>query len=203
VSIPDSDRRVYLHATTLATDADVTGARVVDMGGRFGIDLRFSGQAAARIRTATTAHLGKPVAIVLNGNVISTPTLKSPIGDHAFITGDFTAASAQELAARLAPVRSPQNGSTRLTMPIPIYEERPQYTPAAMDAKIQGEVLLEAVVLTDGTVGDVRVLQSLDPTYGLDQQAVDALRRWTFQPATRDGELVRVAVQVEMRFTLK
>jgi TonB family protein len=202
-SVPGSERQVYLHATTLATDADVTSARVIDMGGHFGIDVRFSSQAAARIRTTTAAHLGKPVAIVLNGTVISAPTLKSPIGDNAFITGNFTAASAQELAASLAPVRSNQNGSTRLTMPIPVYEERPQYTPAAMDAKIQGEVLLEAVVLTDGTVGDVSVLQSLDPDYGLDQQAVDAMRRWTFQPGTRNGEPVRVAVQVQMTFTLK
>jgi TonB family protein len=88
-------------------------------------------------------------------------------------------------------------------MPIPVYEERPQYTPAAMDAKIQGDVLLEAVVLIDGTVGDVSILQSLDPSYGLDQQAVDAMRRWTFQPGTRNGEPVRVAVQVQMTFTLK
>jgi periplasmic protein TonB len=64
-------------------------------------------------------------------------------------------------------------------------------------------VLLEAVVLTDGTVGDVSVVQSLDATYGLDEQAVDAMKRWTFQPGTRNGEPVRVAVQVQMRFTLR
>jgi TonB family protein len=202
-AVPGSNRQVYLHTTTLATDADVTSARVVDMGGHFGIDVRFSSQAATRIRAATTAHLGKPVAIMLNGNVISAPTVKSPIGDNAFITGDFTAASARELAANLAPVRSRQNGSTQLTMPIPLYEERPQYTPAAMDAKIQGDVLLEAVVLIDGTVGDVSIVQSLDSTYGLDQQAVDAMKQWTFQPGTRNGEPVRVAVQVQMTFTLK
>jgi TonB family protein len=201
--VPGSNRQVYLHATTLATDADVTSARVIDMGGHFGIDVRFSNPASTRIRTATTAHLGKPVAIVLNGNVISAPTLKGPISDSAFITGNFSAESAQELAARLAPVRAQQNGSTRLTMPVPVYEERPQYTPAAMDAKVQGDVLLEAVVLTDGSVGDVSILQSLDATYGLDQQAVDAMKRWTFQPGTRNGEPVRVAVQVQMTFTLR
>ena len=201
--VPGATRQVYLHSAALATDADVTSARVVDMGGYFGIDVRFSNQASARIRTATTAHLGKPVAIVLNGNVISAPTLKGPISDSAFITGNFTAESAQELAARLAPVRPQQNGSTRLTLPVPVYEERPQYTPQAMQAKVEGAVFLEAVVLTDGTVGDVSIVQSLDGTYGLDQQAVDAMKRWTFQPGTRDGEPVRVAVQVEMRFMLK
>ena len=116
---------------------------------------------------------------------------------------NFSAESAEELAARLAPVRPQQNGSTRLTLPVPVYEERPQYTPQAMQAKVEGAVFLEAVVLTDGTVGDVSIVQSLDGTYGLDQQAVDAMKRWTFQPGTRDGEPVRVAVQVEMRFMLK
>jgi TonB family protein len=202
-SVPDSTRQVYLHAATLATDADVTSARVIDMGGYFGIDVRFSSQASARIRTATSTHLGKPVAIVLNGNVISAPTLKGPISDSAFITGNFTAESAQELAARLAPVRPQQNGSTRLTLPVPVYEERPQYTPQAMQAKIEGSVLLEAVVLTDGSVGDVTIVQSLDPTYGLDQQAIDAVKLWTFQPGTRNGEPVRVVVQMQMTFTLK
>jgi TonB family protein len=202
-SVPGSDRQVYLHATTLATDADVTSARVVDMGGHFGIDVRFSNQASARIRTATPAHVGKPVAIVLNGTVVSAPTLKAPTSDNAFITGNFTSASAQELAATLTPVRPQQNGSTNFTMPVPVHEERPYYTPAAMQARVEGSVLLEAVVLTDGTVGDVSVVQSLDAMYGLDQQAVDAMKHWTFQPGTRDGEPVRVAVQVEMKFTLR
>jgi TonB family protein len=204
-SVPGANQRVYLHQTTLATDADVTSASVVDLGGHFGIGVRFSDQASARMRTGTSAHLGKPVAIVLNGEVVSAPTVRAPIGDSAVITGNFTAAAAQELANKLAPVRPRQNGSIRdgVTLPILVYEERPQYVPAAMEAKVQGSVLLEAVVLTDGSVGDVTVVRSLDPTYGLDQQAVDAMKRWSFQPGTRDGEPVRVVVQVEMRFTLK
>ena len=204
-SVPGSDRRIYLHATTLATDADVTSARVIDTRGQFSIGVRFSDQAAARIRTSTTAHLGKPVAIILNGNVVSAPTLRAPISDSGIITGNFTAASAQGLADTLAPVTLRQNGAIRddVTLPIPVYQEKPQYTPAAMQAGVQGGVLLEAVVLTDGTVGDVKVVESLDPTYGLDQQAVDAVKQWTFKPGTLDGEPVRVAVQVEMRFTLK
>ena len=172
------------------------------MGGHFGIDVRFSNQASARLRAATASHLGKPVAIVLNGTVVSAPTLKSPISDSGVISG-LTAASAQELAATLAPVRPRQNGSTQFTMPVPVYEERPQYTPEAMQAKVEGSVLLEAVVLTDGSVGDVTIVQSLDPTYGVDQQAIDAVKLWTFQPGTRNGEPVRVVVQMQMTFTLK
>jgi len=87
-------------------------------------------------------------------------------------------------------------------LPVPVYQEKPQYTQAAMNAQIEGEVLLEAVVLPDGSTGDVTVVRSLDAD-GLDQQAVDALKRWTWQPGTRDGEPARVAVQVQMTFTLR
>jgi TonB family protein len=203
--VTGSERRVYLHQATLATDADVISARVIDMGGQFRIGVRFSDAAATRMLSATKAHLGKPLAIMLDGNVISAPTLRAPIGDSGEISGDFTAASAQDLATKLAPVVPRQNGVARegLTLPVPIHEERPYYTQPAMAAQIQGTVLLETVVLADGSVGDVRVVRSLDSEFGLDRQAVDAMKLWTFKPGTRDGEPVRVAVQVEMTFTLK
>jgi TonB family protein len=203
--VSGSDRRVYLHASPLATDADVTSASVIDTGGQFGVGVRFSGAAAARMAGGTAAHVGKPLAIVLDGQVISAPTLRAAISDSAVISGTFTAASAEELAARLSP-STRQNGAARddgTVLPVPIHEERPQYTPAALDARIQGNVLLEAVVLADGSVGDVTVVQSLDPTYGLDQQAVAAMKLWTFKPGTRGGQPVRVAVEVQMTFTLK
>jgi TonB family protein len=203
--VTGSNRQIYLQSSPLATDADVLSAGVVDLGGQFGVGVRFSGVASTRMANSTARHLGKPVAIVLDGQVISAPTLRAPISDSAMITGGFTADAARALADRLAPVRAPQNGSIPdgITMPVPRYEERPQYTPAALDARVQGDVLLEAVVLTDGSVGDVKVVESLDETYGLDQQAVDAMRRWTFEPGMRDGEPVRVAVKVQMTFTLK
>src|SRR4029453_10721059 len=52
--------------------------------------------------------------------------------------------------------------------PVPLSQPKPQYTAEAMRAKIQGRVLLECVILPDGTVGEVRVLRSLDPIFGLD-----------------------------------
>ena len=44
---------------------------------------------------------------------------------------------------------------------------------------------------------------SLDPTYGLDEQAVAAAKRWEFKPGTKDGKPVAVRVTLEMSFTLK
>ena len=82
-------------------------------------------------------------------------------------------------------------------------EVKPQYTADAMRAKVQGTVLLECVVLADGTVGRVDVVKSLDPTFGLDSEAVKAARQWRFQPGTRFGAPVNVLVTIELTFTLR
>jgi len=99
----------------------------------------------------------------------------------------------------LAGVVRPGNG---VTNPRIIREVKPQYTAEAMRAKVQGGVLLECVVQTDGTVGDVRVIRSLDTTYGLDQEAIKAAKQWKFAPGTRSGEPVPVMVTIELTFTL-
>ena len=72
-----------------------------------------------------------------------------------------------------------------------------------MRAKVQGSVILECVVRADGSVGDVQVVRSLDPTFGLDQQAVAAAKKWTFVPGTRLGEPVPVLITIELTFTLR
>jgi len=84
-----------------------------------------------------------------------------------------------------------------------VREVKPQYTSEAMRAKVQGTVLLECVVLADGTVGRVDVVRSLDPTFGLDLEAIKAARQWRFQPGTRFGEPVNVMVTIELTFTLR
>jgi TonB family protein len=97
-------------------------------------------------------------------------------------------------------VYRPGNG---VTLPRVLHEERPQYTSDAMRAKVQGTVLLECVVRPDGGVTDVQIVRSLDPTFGLDQQAVAAARKWRFAPGTRLGEPVAVQITIELTFTLR
>lgn len=88
-----------------------------------------------------------------------------------------------------------------ITAPHLVADAKPSYTPEAMRARIQGVVLLEAVVGIDGRIGDVRVTRSLDP--GLDVQAVRALRQWVLTPGTRRGEPAPTVIAVEIRFTLR
>jgi protein TonB len=90
-----------------------------------------------------------------------------------------------------------------IELPRLIHEEKPQYTADAMRAKIQGTVVLECVVNPDGSVGDVTVVRSLDASFGLDQEAVKAAKKWRFVPGRRQGQPVPVLVTLELTFTLR
>ena len=79
----------------------------------------------------------------------------------------------------------------------------PKYTAEAMRAHVTGVVWIEAVVLADGTVGDVQITKSLDSVFGLDEEAIKAARQWRFAPGTRFGEPVAVLVSIELSFNLR
>jgi len=72
-----------------------------------------------------------------------------------------------------------------------------------MRAKIQGSVTLEIVVRPDGSVGDVRVIRSLDSSFGLDRQAIIAAKKWRFAPGTRNGEPTPVVMTIDLTFVLR
>ena len=97
-------------------------------------------------------------------------------------------------------VYRPGNG---VEAPRLLREVTPRYTAEAMRAKVQGVVLVEAVVLPDGSVGRVTVVRSLDRNFGLDEEAIRAAKEWRFLPGTRFGEPVAVAVTIELSFTLR
>jgi len=85
-----------------------------------------------------------------------------------------------------------------------VKEVTPKYTSEAMRAKIQGQVWLEVIIRKDGTVGDVRVVKSLDAVNGLDQEAIKAARQWLFQPATlrSTGEKIDYQATIELSFRI-
>lgn len=84
-----------------------------------------------------------------------------------------------------------------------IKESKPRYTDNARRAKIEGVVIVEAVVGTDGKISHVRVKRSLDKEYGLDDEAVNTVKKWAFSPAKRDGVAIPVLVDIELSFTLR
>ena len=90
-----------------------------------------------------------------------------------------------------------------VTSPTIIREVKPNYTGEAMRARIQGMVKMEAIVMPDGSVGDVRVTRSLDQQFGLDKEAVKTVKQWRFRPGLRLGQPVPVLIEIEMSFTLR
>jgi TonB family protein len=96
-------------------------------------------------------------------------------------------------------VRIYKPGEAGVTNPTVISDVKPQYTPDALKARIEGTVTVECVVRPDGSVSDIRVVKSLDPD--LDQQAIKAARQWRFAPGMKDGKPVPVRVTLEMTFT--
>jgi periplasmic protein TonB len=90
-----------------------------------------------------------------------------------------------------------------IDLPELLFEKKPNYTADAMRAKIQGTVIVECIVLPDGTVGQVTVIKSLDPVFGLDQEAIKAAKQWRFKPGRKGGQPVPVLISIELTFTLR
>lgn len=79
---------------------------------------------------------------------------------------------------------------------------RPNYTADALDRRIQGSVELELVVTAEGAPSEIRVVRSLDPR-GLDDEAIKAVRQWTFRPGRFAGAPVKVVVRVVLNFAIR
>lgn len=92
-----------------------------------------------------------------------------------------------------------------VSLPRVLREVKPRYTAEAMRAKVQGTVLLECIVQPDGTVGPVRIVRSLDSTFGLDEEAIKAAKDWRFSPGihAQTGQPVPVIITIELTFTLR
>jgi len=82
-----------------------------------------------------------------------------------------------------------------------LHEVKADYTEDARRRGLSGEVVLEIVVRSDGSVGDVKLLQGLGS--GLDQRAIDAVRQWRFAPAQKQGAPVDVLVEVAVEFKVR
>jgi len=81
-----------------------------------------------------------------------------------------------------------------------IYTPDPTYTKSAQEAKTQGDINLAIVVTPEGDVSEAEVCKSLE--LSLDQRAIETVRRWKFEPATKDGKPVAVHINVAVSFRL-
>jgi protein TonB len=87
-----------------------------------------------------------------------------------------------------------------VTQPVLLWKIEPEYTDEARRAKIQGTVVLHIEVDTRGQAQNITVRQSLG--LGLDERAIEAVRRWRFRPGYRNGKPWVTAAMVQVNFRL-
>jgi TonB family protein len=87
-----------------------------------------------------------------------------------------------------------------VSAPVAIFRVDPEYSEEARKAKYSGTAVLSIVVDTEGRARDIRVVKSLG--MGLDEKAIQAVEKWKFTPAMKDGRPVNVRTFIEVDFRL-
>jgi TonB family protein len=153
--------------------------------------------------------VGHTMNVRLDGsNVYSSDTIDNPQG---FLALNASSGSAEFRSIEIKEYPVPKwdvpagvfSQKDHVVFPRALVMGKPRYTKAALAAKIQGPVLLTGVVEADGTIDHLVVRRSLDPRYGLDDEAIAAAKTWRFTPGTLDGQPIPVLVSLELTFTLK
>ena len=96
---------------------------------------------------------------------------------------------------------SPRSSGGDLVRPVLVSQILPEYSEDARRARLQGRVILDTIVLEDGSVKVVRVIQGVG--FGLDEQAIAAVLQWRFRPGRVNGRPAPMAMNVEVNFNLR
>jgi TonB family protein len=162
---------------------------------------------ATAILTAVTEDEGESVRVQLNlrscdtGKTGPTEVFTFPYSgskaDLSPVAPNPKTASAGNDSANPAMFRAGMGGAGA---PACLYCPGPSYTKPARAARFHGKVLLDVVVSANGDVKSATILQGVP--FGLNDNAMEAVRQWKFKPATRDGQPVPVMVMIEVAFSL-
>ena len=87
-----------------------------------------------------------------------------------------------------------------ITPPALVKQVRPNYTDDALAKKVEGEVILEVVILAEGKIGPVRILRGLSS--GLNERAIECVRQWRFVPGKFKGQPVDVIAEIAVNFSI-
>jgi SecDF, P1 head subdomain len=101
--VAGADKYVYLHHQVVVSNNDIAEVKVVQAGApsQYGISIKLNAAGAGNMRQATEAHIGRPLAILLDGQVIMAPVVRDTVGGSALLTGHYTKAEAQNIAQRI------------------------------------------------------------------------------------------------------
>lgn len=113
------------------------------------------------------------------------------------------AATSQQNREPASFVRVYPSDTPQLVAPVAVHTARPRYTPEALHARIEGQIVMEVTVGADGRVRDAMIRQGLDGVYGMDDRAVATMSEWVFEPGRLDGQPVPVRTTVAFSMQLR
>jgi periplasmic protein TonB len=151
-----------------------------------------SAKPAAKVALAP----GEPPESLLGTNHVYTLNVSMPNLSSAM--GNWQLSFAELDAPESIPDGRPRPADSGLSGPVPLRKVDPKYPPELKLEKVEGEVVVMAVIRKDGSVDSIQLVQGLDPQ--LDENAMEALGRWKFQPAERDGQPVELVAIVHIPF---
>lgn len=155
-----------------------------------------------------------PPVIPINQEIVK-PTIGTPVPVPDAQAPEQTIMTQQEIAAMTAPVGLGGSGKDSLVIatgddlpsegefvyyedePVPVTQVQPAYPEFAREAQIQGKVVLHVLIGKDGRVKKVKVMRGVT---GLNEAAVDAIKKWVFKPALSNNKPVAVWVEVPLDF---
>jgi preprotein translocase subunit SecD len=100
-TVKGSQKKVHLHYTTLIANGDVADARVVETGGRYDVVVTLTPDGAEKIADATSRHVGRPLGIILDGELVAVLTVRKALGREVGISAGLTPADATRIVAGL------------------------------------------------------------------------------------------------------
>jgi TonB family protein len=175
--------------------------------------LLFAFMKSARFKPALLN--GAPVAVGLSDKIAFTACYMKATDDAGKTTHRITmlAVPSQQFAAwNKAPSeimisRSPLNDTgkakierTGVKAPVAVYTVDPAFSTQARSQNIQGTIMVTVIVDTDGSTQSIEVVRPLG--YGLDQKAIEAVRKYRFKPATKDCRPVPIFLTIAINFRL-
>ncbi len=140
---------------------------------------------------ATLPPGAKPEQIFISKKIykmlVNMPNLNSATGSWIL---NFTELRVDSAGFRL--------DSPDISGPVPLRKVDPKYPPTLINERVEGEVVLYAVIRRDGSVDSIQLVRGIDEQ--LDANAMEALSQWKFRPAARQGSAVELEAIVHIPF---
>lgn len=138
-----------------------------------------------------------PPPVMASGGVVGGVPGGVPGGQMGGVIGGIISSTPVAVPKVATPQRV--RVSQGVTQGLLIHKVQPSYPPLARQARIQGSVVLQAVISRDGTIQNLRLVSG-HPM--LAPAAIDAVKQWRYKPYILNGEPVEVETQITVNFTL-